>query len=305
MIVPSVLTRYTPTAPRWVQQWLGHSVAVKSLDQEIDALDFVGQVSYGDRFTHATVRVPHADVLPDLELEHATSAAYLMIRRALEDGDAQHPVRFWNFIPGIVDAAAADGLDRYMVFNAGRFAAFSDWFSAADRERLAPHIATATGVGHMGSDLVVHCLADRLPGRPIENPRQRAAYRYSETYGPLPPCFARATLVADDARADRRRVLVGGTSSILGEDSVHVGNLAEQTRETLDNIEALLKEAGADGLEALHDVRVYHVQDHHGPAILELVEQRLPHLVGRVEMVHAPLCRPDLGVEIEGMADAE
>lgn len=268
-------------------------------------MSFVGQVTYGERFTHAIVRVPHADTLPDLELQHATTAAYRLIRRALNDGPAHHPVRFWNFIPGIVDAAAADGLDRYMVFNAGRFAAFTDWFCAADRDRLAPHIATATGVGHAGTDLVVHCLADRLPGQPIENPRQCAAYRYSDAYGPMPPCFARATLVADDTQTDARRVLVGGTSSILGEDSVHVGNLPEQTRETLDNIDALLREAGADGLEALHDVRVYHVQEHQGPAILEHVQQRLPHLVGRIEMVHAPLCRPDLGVEIEGMADAE
>lgn len=269
-------------------------------------IELVGQVTYGPRFTHAVVRVPHADALPDLELEHATSAAYLLIRSALHGGAAHHPVRFWNFIPGIVDAAAADGLDRYMVFNAGRFAAFADWFCAADRDRLAPHIATATGVGHGGSELVVHCLADRLPGQPVENPRQCAAYRYSDAYGPLPPCFARATLVADDTPTNNaRRVLVGGTSSILGEDSVHIGNLSEQTRETLDNIEALLREAGADGLAALHDVRVYHVHEHHGPAILDQVHQRLPHLVGRVEMVHAPLCRPDLGVEIEGMADAE
>ncbi|MBB6430174.1 chorismate transformation enzyme, FkbO/Hyg5 family [Algisphaera agarilytica] len=264
----------------------------------------VGRVSYGPRFTHAVVRVAHADILPDLELQHASTAAYRMVRRALDEGLAHHPVRFWNFIPGIVDAAAADGLDRYMVFNAGRFAAFSDWFCAADRDRLAPHIATATGVGHSGTDLIVHCLADRLPGRPIENPRQCAAYRYSQAYGPLPPCFARATLVADDARSDTRRVLVGGTSSILGEDSVHVGNLPEQTRETLDNIDALLCEAGANGLEDLHDVRVYHVHEKDADAILEHVHQRLPHLVGRIEMVHAPLCRPDLGVEIEGMADA-
>ncbi len=304
MIAPSTLTRHTPTAPRWVQQWLGDAVSVKSLVGRDGGLELVGQATYGDRFTHAAVRVPHADAMPDLELQYATSAAYRLIRQALHDGPAHHPVRFWNFIPGIVDAAAADGLDRYMVFNAGRYAAFADWFCAADRDRLAPHIATATGVGHAGPDLVVHCLADRLPGQPIENPRQCAAYRYSTAYGPLPPCFARATLVADTAESATRRVLVGGTSSILGEASVHVGNLAEQTRETLDNIEALLREAGADGLESLHDVRVYHVEAKHGPAILHHVHQRLPHLVGRVEMVHAPLCRPDLGVEIEGMADA-
>ena len=30
----------------------------------------------------------------------------------------------------------------------------------------------------------------------MENPRQTPSYRYSERYGPSPPCFARATLAA-------------------------------------------------------------------------------------------------------------
>lgn len=295
-----------------MDDWVGPPVSTRPIDHCDGTLQFEGRADHGRRFTHARVRVRHADALPDLELQHATTEAYRLIHGALEAGQARHPVRFWNFIPGIVDAAAADGLDRYMVFNAGRYAALSDWYHAADRDSLAPHIATATGVGHRGSDLIVHCLADRLPGHPIENPRQCAAYRYSTAYGPLPPCFARATVVApatdhaaDDPQGNLRRVLVGGTSSIVGEASVHVGDLAGQTRETLDNIDALLREAGADGLAALHDVRVYHVHEHDGPAILEQVNQRLAHLVDRIEMVHAPLCRPDLGVEIEGMADAD
>lgn len=304
LIATTTPTRPTPTTPRWVDDWVGPPTSTRPIDHHDGVLHYEGRADHGQRFTHARVRVRNANALSDLELQHATAEAYRLIHRALEAGQARHPVRFWNFIPGIVDAAAADGLDRYMVFNAGRFAAFSDWYHAADRDSLAPHIATATGVGHFSTDLFVHCLADRLPGHPIENPRQCAAYRYSTTYGPLPPCFARATVVADNDQTEARRVLVGGTSSIVGEDSVHVGDLAGQTRETLDNIDALLREAGADGLAALHDVRVYHVHEQHGPAILEQVNQRLPHLVERIEMVHAPLCRADLGVEIEGMADA-
>ena len=191
-----------------------------------------------------------------------------------------------------------------MVFNAGRFAAFADWFHASDRNLLAPRIATATGIGHAGDDLEVHCLADHLPGKPVENPRQCAAYRYSEAYGPLPPCFARATVVAADRHSPAPRAIVGGTSSIVGEKSVHIGDVSEQTRETLDNIEALLIEAGASGLEALHHVRVYYIDPADAEVILDHVNQRMPHLAGEVEMFHAPLCRPDLGVEIEGLADA-
>jgi len=308
LIVTNLKTQHAPSPqapapPAWLAQWVGPPARERCLSRDGDGLHFVGQAVHGPRFTHTQVRVPDAHHLPDLELQHATTEAYRLVRQGLDDGDAHYPVRFWNFIPGIVNAAGA-GLDRYMVFNAGRFAAFADWFHAADRNLLAPHIATATGVGHAGNDLIVHALGDRLPGKPVENPRQCAAYRYSQTYGPLPPCFARATVIAQNDSA-HRQVIVGGTSSIIGEDSVHVGDLSAQTRETLTNIEALLHESGANGLKSLRCIRVYHVQADHAQSIFDEVSAALPHLAGKIEMMHAPLCRPDLGVEIEGLADAD
>jgi enamine deaminase RidA (YjgF/YER057c/UK114 family) len=302
LLTQTLPIRPQPKVPDWVVDWIGAPRSKRSWDFDVDGVPTSGRAVIGKRFSHVRVRVHGAAQLPDLKLQHATTEAYLQVRRSLDDGPAVHPVRFWNFIPGIGDPAG-DGLDRYMVFNAGRYAGFSDWFHAADRNQLAPRIATATGIGHPGADLVVHCLADRHAGQPIENPRQCAAYRYSEAYGPLPPCFARATVVEADEDKPYRRVIVGGTSSIVGEASVHIGDVPRQTDETLDNIHALLQAAGAPGLEALHHVRVYHVDEADAGPILARVERRLPKLGERIELVHAPLCRPDLGVEIEGLAD--
>ena len=301
LIATHTPTRLTPAVPAWVADWVGAPAATDRWDRREQGVRFTGQAVYGRRFAHVQVRVHDAASLCDLKLQHATTQAYRRLRRALEDGAAAHPVRFWNFIPGIGDRAG-DGMDRYMVFNAGRYAAFSDWFCATHRDQLAPRIATATGVGHAGSDLVVHVLGDRLAGKPVENPRQTAAYRYSSAYGPLPPCFARATLIAGDSAAPRR-LIVGGTASIVGETSRHIGDVPAQTRETLDNLEALLGAAGASGLIALHAVRVYHIDPADAPGMLADVRERLPHLSGDIEMVHAPLCRPNLDVEIEGLAD--
>ena len=153
-----------------------------------------------------------------------------------------------------------------MVFNAGRFAAFADWFRAPqsrsaaqsapvfDRARFHRDIPTATGVGHAGDDLIIHALASALPGRPIENPRQRAAYRYSRKYGPLPPCFARATLVPGTADS-QRSLLIGGTASVCGEASVHADDLVAQTAETFRNLDALICAAGGTGVNALRSLR--------------------------------------------------
>ena len=295
-------SRPLPKVPEWVSQWIGRVHARGQGDAVLNGVHSSGEARVGARFAHVKVTVHDAYALPDLELQHATAEAYRQVRKAVDDGPARHPVRFWNFIPGIGDPAGG-GLDRYMVFNAGRYAGFADWFHAADRNLLAPRIATATGIGHSGEDLVVHCLADRHDGRPVENPRQCAAYRYSAAYGPLPPCFARATVVKADGQTAHERVIVGGTSSIVGEKSVHVGDVAAQTRETLDNIGALLKASGARGLAALDHVRAYHVDQADAQLIFAAVQERLPHLGDEIEMVHAPLCRPDLGVEIEGLAD--
>ena len=58
------------------------------------------------------------------------------------------------------------------------------------------------------------------------------SYRYSRRFGPRPPCFARATVLHLGAAGDAPLVLVGGTASIRGEDSVHVGNVRGQVLET-------------------------------------------------------------------------
>ena len=112
-------------------------------------------------------------------------------RRAAAAASGRHPVRFWNFVPGI-HADMGDGLDRYMVFNAGRFAAFCDWFGPA--ATFNRHVPTASAVGIAQRRRSSSTRSATLEaGVPVENPRQMPAYSYSRRYGPLPPCFARAT----------------------------------------------------------------------------------------------------------------
>jgi chorismate lyase/3-hydroxybenzoate synthase len=191
-----------------------------------------------------------------------------------------------------------------MCFNAGRFAACSDWLGGPDTfDRL---LATGSGVGHSGTDLVIHALAAAVPGTAVENPRQIPAYKYSRRFGPRPPCFARATVLREPGGDHPPLLLVGGTASIRGEESVHVGDLRGQTLETFENLAALVRSASGDdadpGLGAFTDLRVYHFRDADRDAIAELVSQAFPAL-DRVEYARADLCRPELAVEIEGVAE--
>ena len=211
-------------------------------------------VGSADGVTHATVSILDAAHLPAAALEQAVTYAYQALAGALTQAGC-HPVRFWNFIPGIhaaMDVEArrsssggrgeAHPRDRYMVFNAGRFAAFASTYgSPAAFSRSLP---TASAVGVREGPLVIHALGLEEPGAPLENPRQVPAYSYSRRYGPLPPCFARATLV-QAPREERPWLLVGGTASILGEDSIHVRDPRRQAVETFENLARLVESARA------------------------------------------------------------
>ncbi len=259
-------------------------------------------VADGSHAALATVVLDHAAQLDAPSLETRVTEAYRLIRTQLATLRHPHPVRFWNHLPGI-HQPMDERRDRYMVFNAGRFKAMNDWFDGP--ANLPTRLPAASGVGHDGNELVIHCLSLAQPGVAIDNPRQIPSFRYSHRYGPLPPCFARGTLVTDP-RAGCPILLAAGTASIWGERSVHVGDLSRQMNETLENLRSLLINAGQppgtrEALGAFVEVRIYHLHEQDA-ATVEADARVAFGPRARIEVVRADLCRADLLVEIEGMA---
>ena len=297
--------------PGWVKRLLT-GAAVQQEGVPGDRI--IAQRCRHEHFQCISVVVQDAAALTPLDFQRATIEAYKTIRLALAEGP-RHPVRFWNFIPGIGRSMNGQ-LNRYMVFNAGRHAAYMDWYRPRDAKRW--EIATASGVGHRGRDLIIHCLASTRRGQAVENPRQIPAYRYSRRFGPFSPSFARATILPR-CGPDPDRLLVGGTASIRGEQSWHLSNLQRQTDETLANLAAVIKTASTRSdaptikalddrndvgqwLSLLHSVRVYYVHDEHKRHLRQALAEHFND--GQdVEWVRADLCRPELLVEMEGMAD--
>jgi enamine deaminase RidA (YjgF/YER057c/UK114 family) len=244
-------------------------------------------------FSLASASIPHATGLSSQALAESVANTY---RTILSGARAQerHPVRVWNFVPDIHREMECG--DRYMAFNAGRFAAYADAWGVADGEHTA--IPTASAVGVTGTTLWIYVLSADRCGEPIENPRQIPAYRYSQRYGVRPPCFARAT------RFDSM-LFVGGTASIIGEETEHVADVVAQTHETVGNLRALIAAATSvpddTALRSLCDLRV-HVKD---ARLAAGVRQALDPVLSAdttVEFVEAQLCRKELLVEIEGLA---
>lgn len=284
--------------PAWVRDLLGGGAADEPGDSPETASGFRVRRRTGGNASLVSVTVPGARSLNDTQLRERTRGAY-EVHRDLA-GEAWHPVRVWNFIPGITEPVPTspghEGLDRYMAFNLGRHDAVGAWFGHRDAGRLP----SATGVGHAGDDLVVHMLLLASPPVSIENPRQRPAFRYSERFGPKPPCFSRASLIE---HAGDRTLLIAGTASILGEVSLHPGAIREQIDETFANLRALIGAAAggdADATRRFENVRAYSPDPAHDGVISAELESRLG---GRpFEIVRADLCRAELLVEIEGTA---
>ena len=252
------------------------------------------------QLTLLTARVPRAGGMTADEFRSAVHRTYASLGNALT-AIGQTAIRLWNYMPDPC-APLSTALDRYMVFNQGRGAGYAAWLSQQGPVSISP--ATASAVGTEGEAFVVHCLAASEPGTSVENPRQISPWRYSSRYGPTPPNFSRATIATV---SDTERLLIGGTASIVGEDTMHVGSIVGQLEETLINLAALIVTArsepySARALSHLRDVRVYLTRPEDAGFLRDTLESRCARL-DRIELAVTRLCRPDLLVEIEGVAD--
>ncbi len=204
--------------------------------------------------------------------------------------------RIWQYLPDI--NREVSGLERYRQFNQGRKRAFSH-LKMVDKG----HFPAACALGSASGQWSLSFMAGKQKPTFLENNRQISAFHYPSKYGKSRPMFARAVLIE---LPQQMLLLVSGTASIVGHESMHEGDVAAQTRECLHNIRALCRQAGhissiLDWENIGFDYRVYvrHAED------LSLVravmhEHGIDDAV--VTYVQADVCRRELLVEIEAQA---
>jgi chorismate lyase/3-hydroxybenzoate synthase len=305
--------------PGWVEELLG-SDARETM--ETQGHDWLVHVTESADFAFLRIAVPGAADLEDAAFRRAVRDIYCTLAAALSSRGA-YPLRLWNYVPQM-HYPHPGGANRYEVFNAGRFDAYGEWYKSGD---FGERVAAASAVDPRGRDLSVHVLAGSSPGTPVENPRQIPSYRYSQRYGQLPPCFARAMRLDRTFPGHRgvRSAIVSGTASIVGEHSRHRDHLELQLRETCLNLaslsEALVEEPGAApspgvcsaemdegrlarSLSRYRTLRAYVVNKADAGHVVACLRRTFPDLTS-LEIVSADLCRRELLVEVEGTVCCE
>jgi hypothetical protein len=208
-------------------------------------------------------------------------------------------VRQWNYIGNILEIKRAN--QNYQIFNQVRNENYL-------KHRHVQGYPAATGVGMKARGVKLDFLAFQ-PGTnssviAVDNPDQTrpCLYGTSVLKGLQPPQFERAVLIK---AGDETSLLVSGTASIKGQDTIGPGNVIHQTEVTIENINKLADSnkigtltgvAGADKPEAII-LRVYIKNQGDFENVKNICARSFPGVP--LICVEADICRENLLVEIE------
>lgn len=208
-------------------------------------------------------------------------------------------VRQWNYIDHIT--AVNNGVQNYQLFNDAR----SRFYSGADWSNGYP---AATGIGcDTGGVMVVVYAVKGFTGanRPVDNPLQIPAHKYSENVlasgregGRTTPKFERGRVLGDT-------VFVSGTAAIKGESSDFSVDARVQAEGAIDVVEHLVApENISEDCEGFRfeTMRVYVRRSEDIDAVREVFQSHYPDVP--VHFLIADICRPELLLELEGIGTA-
>jgi len=237
----------------------------------------------------------------------------IKIMMSIAEFRLEHVLRTWIYQGHLV--LPEGETQRYKELNRARTDFFEDTEFLKDylpKKYKGTVYPASTGIGADDVDVVISAVALDTERKdviavPLENPNQTSAFDYGAAYGPQSPKFSRAMAVAVDKTC---LIFVSGTASITDSESRHVEDPVRQTEQTLDNIAALidgknLSRHGISGMTCsladLECVRVYVKRPSELEVIRQVCERRLSADIPVLYTI-ADVCRPELLVEIEGIA---
>ena len=207
--------------------------------------------------------------------------------------------RQWNYIQGIT--MLNDGSQNYQEFNDAR----SIFYNKCEWDNGYP---AATGIGADAGGVVVEVNAIKCNERnlPIDNPLQIAAHNYSQDVldgKVIDTLNERTTPKFERARLLGNTIFISGTAAIKGEHSLNNLNTVEQTAETMGIMDRLVSKENiptANNGSHYDLLRIYVKRSEDIEPVRDYMNVHYPETLKHYLV--ADVCRPELLVEIEGIA---
>lgn len=224
-------------------------------------------------------------------------------------------IRQWNYVENIVgyDPLTGNQIQNYQALNDVR----AKYYAAAEFPHGYP---AATGIGMNAGGIVLEFYATKPyvmeEIKAIKNSQQKDAYDYSQqvligdTLHNRPrkssPKFERGKYVST---GQDRIIFVSGTASIKGELTIGIGDVAAQTRTTIENIRNLISQENLAANRILNhysrprfsSIRVYVKIPSDMETVRKICDPAFPEVP--INYLVADICRDSLLVEIEGIAE--
>jgi enamine deaminase RidA (YjgF/YER057c/UK114 family) len=291
----------------------------------LESWAIAGQGVTVDYCSPHTVRVSHQDAhwtyCAGIQSASPRAGAYEQTREVLGKmrvelqrvgSGFEQVVRTWLYLGGITEPESDS--QRYKELNRARSEFYREiQFHCSPSQPNIPQgiYPASTGIGMGGTGLAAGCIALHTTRRDaflvaLENPQQTPAYAYHPRYSPQSPKFSRAVALV---LGNQVTTWLSGTASVVHSLSRHPGDIRKQTEQTIENMEKLIsaenfgfhgvKQAGAR-LSDLAKIRVYLKRAEDFLQCKAVCEKRF----GPVPAIYAvaDVCRPELLVEIEGVA---
>ncbi|MGE5393477.1 MAG: hypothetical protein ACM3P1_01980 [Candidatus Saccharibacteria bacterium] len=222
-------------------------------------------------------------------------------------------IRQWNYIEQITaNETNANGVSQhYQIFNDVR----TKYYDQSEFEHGFP---AATGIGTDFGGICIDFIAARFNDNSkvigIKNPVQVDAYAYSKQVlaeNNVMSDFCRTTPKFERAKAlitpKGQWIFISGTAAITGEASIENNTVDHQTELTIDNILKLvsLENLNAHGVKEGRKVTIDYLRAYvkfpsDVARVMQLCRKHFPRIP--IACVVADVCRPELLIEIEGLA---
>jgi len=232
----------------------------------------------------------------------------------LEGMEFSDIIRQWNYIERITDVYDEEKSpsQHYQIFNDVR----SKYYQ---KSRFTNGFPAATGIGSDFGGIIIDVVAAKLENEKsivaVKSPVQLDAYTYSSEvladnntmcdFCRTTPKFERAKILITQ---EKKWIMISGTAAILGQQSSDQILVSQQTEMTIQNILQLIsiENMALHGIlvsenARIKSLRVYVKYKNDIQEVKNICERYFPNL--QILYVVADICRPELLVEIEGVAE--